>query len=146
MAIDWAAANDACVLLGPERDSLAREVVNQMADKWTLWTMAVLAEAGSPMRFSRVMEQVEGVSQKSLTKTLRQLERDGLVTRVVFPEVPPRVEYTITPLGVAMLEQMHPLWLWAVANLGSFEAARREYDGRGQSAQVAETPLIAMKR
>jgi len=92
MGIDWAAANDDCVLLGPDRDSLAREVVNQMADKWTLWTMAVLAEAAVPMRFSRVMEQVEGVSQKSLTKTLRQLERDGLVTRVVFPEVPPRVD------------------------------------------------------
>lgn len=130
MTIDWEYANAACEKLGPQRDSLAREVVTQMADKWTLWTLAVLAEAAVPMRFSRVMEKVEGVSQKSLTKTLRQLERDGLVTRVVFPEVPPRVEYTIGPLGIAMLEQVHPLWLWTVENLDKFEKARRQYDKR----------------
>ncbi len=128
MAIDWEYANAACEKLGPQRDSVAREVVNQMAEKWTLWTMAVLAEADAPMRFSRVMERVEGVSQKSLTKTLRQLERDGLVTRAVFPEVPPRVEYTISQLGIAMLEQVHPLWMWTVANLDKFEKARRQYD------------------
>jgi DNA-binding HxlR family transcriptional regulator len=130
MGIDWSYTNAACEKLGPERDAVAREVVNQMADKWTLWTLAVLAEAALPMRFSRVMENVEGVSQKSLTKTLRQLERDGLVTRVVFAEVPPRVEYTISPLGVAMLEQVHPLWLWTVENLEKFEKARRLYDKR----------------
>jgi DNA-binding HxlR family transcriptional regulator len=128
MSIDWDYANAVCEELGPQRDSIAREVVTQMAEKWTLWTMAVLAEAAAPMRFSRVMEKVEGVSQKSLTKTLRQLERDGLVTRVVFPEVPPRVEYTISPLGIAMLEQVHPLWMWTVQNLDKFEKARRQYD------------------
>lgn len=128
MSIDWDYANEVCEALGPQRDSIAREVVTQMAEKWTLWTMAVLAEAAAPMRFSRVMEKVEGVSQKSLTKTLRQLERDGLVTRVVFPEVPPRVEYTISPLGLAMLEQVHPLWMWTVQNLDKFEKARRLYD------------------
>ena len=128
MGIDWKSANAACDELGPRRDSIAREVMTQMAEKWTLWTMAVLAEAAAPMRFSRVMEKVEGVSQKSLTKTLRQLERHGLVTRVVFPEVPPRVEYTISPLGIAMLEQVHPLWMWTVQNLDKFEKARRKYD------------------
>src|ERR1700760_4716661 len=127
MKIDWEYANAACEKLGPQRDSIAREVVTQMAEKWTLWTMAVLAKAGAPMRFSRVMEQVAGVSQKSLTKTLRQLERDGLVTRAVFPEVPPRVEYTITALGTAMLDQIHPLWLWTFENLDKFEKARREF-------------------
>src|SRR6202012_482574 len=132
MAIDWEYANAACEQLGPKRDSVAREVVTQMAEKWTLWTMAVLAEADAPMRFSRVMERVEGVSQKSLTKTLRQLERDGLVPRVVFPEVPPRVEYTISPLGIAMLEQVHPLWMWTVKNLDKFEKARHQYDKRRQ--------------
>jgi DNA-binding HxlR family transcriptional regulator len=128
MSIDWDYANAVCEELGLERDSIAREVVTQMAEKWTLWTLAVLAEAAAPMRFSRVMEKVDGVSQKSLTKTLRQLERDGLVTRVVFPEVPPRVEYTISPLGIAMLEQVHPLWMWTVQNLDKFEKARRQYD------------------
>src|SRR6201992_2194077 len=128
MKIDWEYANATCEQLGPERDTIAREVATEMAEKWTLWTMPVLAEAAAPMRFSRVMENVEGVSQKSLTKTLRQLERDGLVTRVVFPEIPPRVEYTITPLGIAMLEQVHPLWMWTVQNLDKFEKARRQYD------------------
>jgi DNA-binding HxlR family transcriptional regulator len=130
MSIDWVYTNAACENLGPERDAVAREVVTQMADKWTLWTLAVLAEAGAPMRFSRVMEKVEGVSQKSLTKTLRQLERDGLVTRVVFAEVPPRVEYTISPLGSTMLEKVHPLWMWTVENVDKFEKARRQYDKR----------------
>ena len=64
------------------------------------------------MRFSRIMDQVEGISQKSLTKTLRGLERDGLITREVFAEVPPRVEYTITALGSEMLDNVAPLWLW----------------------------------
>jgi len=137
MSIDWEYANATCEELGPQRDSLAREVVTQMAEKWTLWTMAVLAEAAAPMRFSRVMEKVEGVSQKSLTKTLRQLERDGLVTRVVFAEVPPRVEYTISPLGIAMLEQVHPLWMWTVQNLDKFEKARQQYEKGRRNLAVA---------
>lgn len=128
--IDWAEANAACEALGPGGETLAREMVTRMAEKWTLWTLAVLAEAGKPMRFSRVMEQVGDVSQKSLTKTLRQLERDGLATRVVFPEVPPRVEYEATALGLEMLEQVHPLWLWAVENLERFQAAQAEFDRR----------------
>jgi DNA-binding HxlR family transcriptional regulator len=128
--IDWLAANEACEAMGPEADTLARETVTRMAEKWTLWTLAVLAEARGPMRFSRVMERVEGVSQKSLTKTLRQLERDGLVTRQVFAEVPPRVEYEVTELGIEMLEQVHPLWVWAVENLGRFQAAQARFDVR----------------
>jgi DNA-binding HxlR family transcriptional regulator len=128
--INWEETNAACEVMGPERESLTRMIVTQMAEKWTLWTMAVLAEADGPLRFSRVMEYVEGVSQKSLTKTLRQLERDGLVTRVVFAEVPPRVEYAITELGLEMLEQVHPVWMWAVKNVGRFEAARKKFDAR----------------
>ena len=111
-----------------EQSELARELVTRMGEKWTLWTLAVLDEAAKPLRFSRVLEQVEGVSQKSLTKTLRLLERDGLVTRVVFPEVPPRVEYAITPIGEEILEQVHPLWIWAVRNVVRFERAQRRYD------------------
>jgi DNA-binding HxlR family transcriptional regulator len=128
--IDWVEANAACEAMGPEADMLARETVTRMAEKWTLWTLAVLAEADKPMRFSRVMEQVEGVSQKSLTKTLRQLERDGLVTREVFAEVPPRVEYEATELGLEMLEQVHPLWVWAVQNLERFQTAHAKFDRR----------------
>lgn len=128
--IDWVDANAVCEALSPGSESLVRDMVTRIAEKWTLWTLAVLAEAQRPMRFSRVMDQVEGVSQKSLTKTLRQLERDGLVTRVVFPEVPPRVEYEATQLGLEMLEQVHPLWLWTVQNLDRFQAAQAKFDQR----------------
>lgn len=129
-SIDWEETNAACEALGPGKETLARDMVTRMAEKWTLWTLAVLAETGEPMRFSRVMEKVGDVSQKSLTKTLRQLERDGLVTREVFPEVPPRVEYEVTELGLEMLEQVHPLWLWAVKNLERFQAAQAKFDRR----------------
>jgi len=91
----------------------------------------MLAEAERPMRFSRVMEKVEGISQKSLTKTLRQLERDGLVTRVVFAEVPPRVEYSITAIGMEMLAQVYPLWQWTANSVGRFQQARADYDRKG---------------
>jgi DNA-binding HxlR family transcriptional regulator len=130
--VDWEAANTICDRLSPEQDVLVREIVTQISEKWTLWAMAVLAEAGVPMRFSRVMERVEGVSQKSLTKTLRQLERGGLVTRLVFAEVPPRVEYRITKLGEDLLAQLHPVWLWTVANVKRFETARSKYAGDGR--------------
>src|SRR3954447_6083306 len=70
-------------------DALTRDMVSRISDKWSLWTMSVIAQSGQPMRFSRIMDQVDGISQKSLTKTLRGLERDGLITREVFAEVPP---------------------------------------------------------
>ena len=130
--IDWEAADAICENLSPDQDVLVREIVTQISEKWTLWVMSVLAEAGAAMRFSRVMERVEGISQKSLTKTLRQLEKGGLVTRVVFPEVPPRVEYRITRLGEDLLVQLHPVWLWTVANVKRFEVARSRYAGVGR--------------
>lgn len=130
--IDWKAADAICGKLTDAQDVLVREIVTQISEKWTLWTMSVLAAAGVAMRFSRVMEHVEGISQKSLTKTLRQLERDGLVTREVFAEVPPRVEYKITKLGEELLVQLHPVWLWTVASVKRFESARAKYAGDGR--------------
>ncbi len=128
--IDWLDLNEQCEALSEDEELLAWDIVTRLADKWTLWTMAILAASEGPIRFSRLMEQVEGISQKSLTKTLRQLERDGLATRMVFAEVPPRVEYAITPIGLEMLEQIHPLWKWAATNLGRFQQARATYDMR----------------
>ncbi len=101
-----------CESLSDEDDSMTRELMTRLADKWSLWTLSVLAQAEGPLRFTRVMEQVDGISQKSLTKALRQLERDGLATRKMFPEVPPRVEYAITPLGMELLLHVEPLWQW----------------------------------
>ena len=129
-ALNWREVNSCCDALSEDEETLTREIVTRVADKWTLWTMSMLAEAEEPMRFSRVMEKVEGISQKSLTKTLRQLERDGLVTRVVFAEVPPRVEYSITAIGMEMLEQVYPLWQWTANSVGRFQHARANYDRR----------------
>ena len=128
--VNWADANAACEALTEREDSLAREIVMQLAEKWTLWTLAELAEAEGPVRFSRLRDRVEGVSQKSLTKVLRQLERNGLVTRVVFAQVPPKVEYQITEIALEILELVHPLWKWSAENVSKFQAARAEYDKR----------------
>ena len=105
-------------------------MVSRISDKWSLWTMSVIAELGQPMRFSRIMDGVEGISQKSLTKTLRGLERDGLITREASAEVPPRVEYTITALGSEMLDNVAPLWLWAGTTVQRFQDRRAAFDRR----------------
>jgi DNA-binding HxlR family transcriptional regulator len=126
----WQDIKDFCETLTEAEDALTRDMVSRISDKWSLWTMSVIAQFGQPMRFSRIMEQVEGISQKSLTKTLRGLERDGLVTREVFAEVPPRVEYTITALGSEMLDQVAPLWLWVAKSVQSFQDYQAAFDRR----------------
>jgi DNA-binding HxlR family transcriptional regulator len=127
----WEDIKAFCETLTEAEDALTREMVSRISDKWSLWTMSVIAESGGPMRFSRIMEHVEGISQKSLTKTLRGLERDGLVTREVFAEVPPRVEYDLTPIGSAMLDNVAPLWLWVARSVKSFQDRRAAFDRRG---------------
>jgi DNA-binding HxlR family transcriptional regulator len=126
----WEEVRDFCETLTEAEDELTRDMVARISDKWSLWTMSVIAEFGQPMRFSRIMDQVDGISQKSLTKTLRGLERDGLVTREVFAEVPPRVEYTITALGSEMLDHVAPLWLWVAQSVQSFQDYRAAFDRR----------------
>ncbi|SRR5579871_3143133 len=128
--LGWQHIKDFCETLTDAEDALTREMVSRISDKWSLWTMSVIAEAGQAMRFSRIMEQVDGISQKSLTKTLRGLERDGLVTREVFAEVPPRVEYTITDLGSEMLDHVAPLWFWVAKRVKSFQGYRAAFDRR----------------
>ena len=126
----WEDIADFCETLTEAEDALTREMVSRISDKWSLWTMSVIAEVRQPMRFSRIMEQVEGISQKSLTKTLRGLERDGLITREVFAEVPPRVEYAITALGSEMLDNIAPLWLWVAKRVRRFQDYRAAFDRR----------------
>jgi DNA-binding HxlR family transcriptional regulator len=126
----WKKIAEFCDTLPNEEDALTREMVACISDKWSLWTMSVIAEDGDPLRFSRIMERVEGISQKSLTKTLRGLERDGLITRKIFAEVPPRVEYAITPLGAEMLDHVAPLWLWVAKGVRRFRDARAAFDER----------------
>src|ERR1700678_2321613 len=123
----WGDIRNFCETLTEAEDALTRDMVSRISDKWSIWTMSLIAEFGRRMRFSRIMDQVEGISQKSLTKTLRGLERDGLVTREVFAEVPPRVEYTITALGSEMLDNVAPLWRWVARSVQRFERCRAAF-------------------
>jgi DNA-binding HxlR family transcriptional regulator len=111
-------------------DAVTRELMASLSDKWSLWAMSVLATATVPMRYTRLMERIDGITQAALTKTLRQLERDGLVTRQMYPEVPPRVEYAITPLGADLVQHIEPLWLWVAGSASVFQAARQRFDGK----------------
>jgi DNA-binding HxlR family transcriptional regulator len=111
----------------PLRDNesrLAQELLGEVTAKWPLSVMRVLGQAQGPLRFSRVLERVEGISQKVLTQALRTLERHGLITRTLYPQVPPRVEYELTPLGVDLLAQVLSLWDWIRGRLPEFPAAR----------------------
>ncbi|OAV52546.1 transcriptional regulator [Rhizobium sp. WYCCWR10014] len=115
---------DFCSSMTDEQDGRARELIERAAAKWPLRILHVLSDARAPLRFSRLMERVEGISQKVLTQTLRTLERDGLVIRTLYPQVPPRVEYELTPLGRDLLMQVVSLWRWIVEHLDDFDACK----------------------
>lgn len=103
-----------------------REVLDRVGDKWSMYTICQLGE--SPRRFTQLRKEVDGISQRMLTVTLRGLERDGLVYRQVFPVVPPRVEYSLTPLGRTLLCTVAPVLKWAAEHLQDIDAARMDYD------------------
>lgn len=107
---------------------LVREMLDRIADKWTLLVIDALEEG--ELRFTRLQEEVGDVSQKMLTKTLRQMERDGFVTRKVHATVPPRVDYKLTPLGLSLGETVCALWMWAEKHARDVEKARRHFDAR----------------
>ncbi|MDC0712267.1 helix-turn-helix domain-containing protein [Stigmatella sp. ncwal1] len=109
-----------------EKVALVREIMGRVADKWTLIIIDILAEEGE-LRFTRLREHVGGVSQKMLTQTLRQMERDGLVTRRVYPVVPPRVDYKLTPLGESLGEAVCSMWLWVEKNFEDVIRARQAF-------------------
>ena len=120
---------EVCSTLTAEQAELVRTITARAADKWSLWTLSQLATQGS-LRFSRLLERVEGISQKSLTVTLRQLERDGLVTRTVTVRSPIRVDYEATELGIELVRHIDPLWTWVATNHASFSRARAAFDAR----------------
>jgi len=113
--------------LDPRVASLVRDLIGRVADKWTMMILDVLAER-SPLRFSRLGEMVEGISQKMLTQTLRGMERDGLIVRTVYPVVPPKVEYKLTDLGITLGAAFCGVWVWAANNLEAVDRARVEFD------------------
>ncbi len=114
----------------PRLNALVMDLIGRVADKWTMTVLEVLAEAGT-LRFTRLAEAVTGVSQKMLTQTLRQMERDGLLVRTVHPVVPPHVDYRLTDLGLSLGEAFCGVWTWAEAHLERIEAARAAFDARG---------------
>jgi DNA-binding HxlR family transcriptional regulator len=118
--------------LNPKVDALVNELIGRVADKWTMILLEVLAEHGE-LRFTRLGQLAGDISQKMLTQTLRQMERDGLVVRTVHPVVPPRVEYRLTKLGASLGASFCGVWIWAEANLKRVETARRAFDGRVRS-------------
>jgi DNA-binding HxlR family transcriptional regulator len=111
----------------PEKRALLHEILERIADKWTLLVIEALEGEGE-LRFSDLQRRVGSVSQKMLTKTLRQLERDGLVTRRVHAAVPPRVDYRLTPLGESLGESVCGIWMWVGKHMAKVERARRTYD------------------
>jgi DNA-binding HxlR family transcriptional regulator len=107
---------------------LASEVLNRIGDKWSVYAIAYLG--GGTLRFSELRRRIEGISQRMLTVTLRALERDGLVTRTVHPEIPPRVEYALTPLGRSLLDVVGELVSWSEKHTADIADARADYDQR----------------
>src|SRR6187431_1039177 len=103
-----------------------REVLHRVGDKWSVLIVDFLGDG--PMRFSDLRRAIEGISQRMLTLTLRGLERDGLVQRTVFPTVPPRVDYALTPLGETLLEPVSALALWAQGHRAEVYQAREAFD------------------
>jgi DNA-binding HxlR family transcriptional regulator len=112
-------------------DALVRQVIERVADKWTMLVLEALEEHGT-LRFTRLAQLVEGVSQKMLTKTVRQMEADGLVTRTVHPVIPPHVDYALTPLGKSLGEAFCGVWVWAEKNHAKVEAARKAFGKKHQ--------------
>ena len=115
--------------LDPRIGKVVNELIGRVADKWTMLILEILAEKGE-LRFTRLAELVEGISQKMLTQTLRQMERDGLVVRTVHPVIPPKVEYKLTELGFSLGAAFCGVWIWAEKHLESIEKARETYDWR----------------
>lgn len=111
----------------------AREALELMGDRWTMIVVKALAEG--IQRYGALHREIGGISQKMLTQTLRSLERDGLVLRTVYPVVPPKVEYTLTPLGKTMIEPLAAIGLWAERHMDEIIRARKRHDDRaGMSA------------
>jgi DNA-binding HxlR family transcriptional regulator len=118
------------------------DILNRIGDKWTVMVVGILSRRGT-LRFNELKRAIDGVSQRMLTLTLRNLERDGLVTRTIYPEIPPRVEYSLTKLGETLIGPMDLLWVWAEENGAAVKAARISYDDRHADAARPTTQRYA---
>lgn len=121
-----------------------RLMLNRIADKWTVLVLGLLEN--ETKRFSTLQREIGGISQKMLTQTLRGLERDGLVARKIYPSVPPKVEYTITPLGNTLVGLLAALRVWSEANIEQVLLAKSHYDQLSQEALNQEMSGIRRVR
>ena len=122
-------AQAVCDGLREDEDGVRREVLAHAGSRWSLGVIHTLGVYGR-LRHADIGRRMHGVTQRMLTRTLRQLERDGLVARFDLVEVPPRVEYELTELGMGLLMRMIPLWTWVVENSDRFRNSREGYDAR----------------
>ncbi|GLQ08535.1 transcriptional regulator [Devosia yakushimensis] len=121
------------------------DVLNRIGDKWSVMVVGILGQNGT-LRFNELKRMINGVSQRMLTLTLRNLERDGLVTRTIYPEVPPRVEYSLTELGKTLQVPISGLWDWSAEHHGAIIDARAIYDARENATVAAEPRKAAYAR
>ncbi|MDE2289635.1 helix-turn-helix domain-containing protein [Pandoraea sp.] len=125
--------------LAPEVEALVHEIIGQVAGKWTMIILDLLQEKGT-LRFTQIGKTVSGISQKMLTQTLREMERDGLVVRTVHPVIPPHVDYALTPLGESLSEAFCSVWLWTEKHYGEIQKAREAF------AAVSKQPSNSIAR
>ncbi|MFE9235233.1 winged helix-turn-helix transcriptional regulator [Cellulosimicrobium funkei] len=114
-----------------DRNCPTRALLDRIGDRWTVLVVGALSEG--PMRFGEIARRIDGVSQKMLTQTLRGLERDGLVTRTMYPQIPPRVEYELTEAGRTLREPLAALETWAKTHMSTVLAARELADAGTRS-------------
>ncbi len=115
-------------------DCEVRQILDRIADKWSLLVIALLDRRS--LRFTELRRMIDGISQRMLARTLRHLERDGLVSRTVHPTVPPRVDYELTPLGATLHETIRTLVTWTETHQNAIAAARAAYDKRAAAEQA----------
>jgi DNA-binding HxlR family transcriptional regulator len=122
---------DSASVCGHKDPAAVRELLTKVGDKWSIFLILSLAQLpGGRARFSELERAIPGISQRMLTVTVRSLERDGLLTRELFPEVPPRVEYELTALGRSLLLPMQGLVDWVTENWERVKESRIEFDAR----------------
>ena len=127
-----------------QANCLSRRVLELIADQWTPLVIYALEE--KTMRFGQLLKRIDGISKKMLTQTLRAMERNGLVLRVVYPVVPPVVEYSLTPLGQTLIEPMKALRSWAYEHIQEVAQAQTMYEQRNHKPIQEETASLVQQR
>ena len=118
----------------PETCKPVGEILSLVGDKWTAMLLGALGDRR--MRFGELHRAIDGISQRMLTVTVRNLERDGLLIRTIYPTIPPRVDYELTELGISLREPVQGLGNWAMAHIDCIRAAQERYDAREDAADA----------